>query len=48
MYLCNNGHDEVCYKSDDCPCCELLKRNIDLEDTIYDLNEEIKKLNEEE
>jgi hypothetical protein len=48
MNLCNDGHDEVCYEGRDCPVCEHVKTISDLEDKIYDLNEEIKKLNEEE
>ena len=48
MKLCNDGHDEVCYEGRDCPVCEQVKTISDLEDKIFDLNEEIKKLNEEE
>jgi peptidoglycan hydrolase CwlO-like protein len=46
MTLCNDGHDDVCYDSTNCPVCEEQKKISDLEDKIYDLNEEIKELNE--
>ena len=47
MQLCSDGHDEVCFDQKNCPACELLKMNIDLEDKIYDLKEDIEKLNNE-
>ena len=46
MYLCENGHDEICYDQKSCPVCELLKINSDQEDEIFDLKEEIKDLQE--
>lgn len=44
MNLCSDGHDEVCYEGRDCPCCELIKTNSDLEDEIYDLKKEVEEL----
>ena len=46
MELCDDGHDEICFDSRNCPVCEIhdeLQRQIsDLEDEIYDLKEEQK------
>ena len=44
MYLCDDGHDEVCYDGINCPVCEELKARSDLEDQIYDLKEKIEEL----
>jgi transcription initiation factor IIE alpha subunit len=46
MYLCEDGHDEVCYDAVKCPVCEEQKRSSDLEDQIYDLKEAIAELKE--
>lgn len=40
MTLCDNGHDEVCYESRDCPMCELLAEIEDLKANIKVLEEE--------
>lgn len=48
MYLCDDGHDEICYGAKPCPCCEFLKQISDFEDTIYNLKEEISNLKEKE
>jgi len=40
MYLCDDGHDEVCYDASHCPVCEEQKRISDLEDEVFDLKEE--------
>ena len=47
MYLCNEGHNEVCYDSRDCPACEYIKKFSDAEDVIYELKEKIEELNAE-
>lgn len=44
MELCEDGHDQVCYDGRNCPVCEELKKSSDMEDKIYDLEEEIKEL----
>lgn len=44
MELCEDGHDQVCYDGRNCPVCEELKKSSDMEDMIYDLEEEIKEL----
>jgi hypothetical protein len=48
MYLCANYHEEICYEGSSCPACDLLQTISDLEDEIYDLKEEIEKLNNTE
>lgn len=45
MYLCDDGHDEVCYESRNCPVCEKLKEISDLEDKIYDLTDKVNEVN---
>jgi len=40
MYLCDDGHDEVCYAAGHCPVCEKIKEISDLEDQVFDLKEE--------
>lgn len=52
MEFCEDGHDQVCFDSRNCPVCEEIKKYSDLEDENYDLKEEISdlknKLNEKE
>ena len=48
MYLCDDGHDQVCYDASKCPVCEELKKISDMEDEIYDLKEEIEELEQGE
>ncbi len=48
MDICSDGHKEVAYEGRDCPVCEQIKTVSDLEDEIYNLKEEIEKLNQEE
>ena len=38
MNLCDNGHEEVVYAGQACPCCELLKENGELKDNIIDVD----------
>ena len=47
MYLCDDGHDEICSESRNCPVCEKIKEISDLEDKVYELTETIKELNQE-
>jgi hypothetical protein len=37
MNLCSDGHDEVCYETKRCPCC-------DLKQELEELRREIEKL----
>ena len=39
MYLCNDGHEEVCYEGRNCPVCEERKKVSDLEDEVFSLKE---------
>lgn len=45
MYLCDDGHDEVCYDCRNCPVCEELAKINALEEKIELLNEKIEELN---
>lgn len=47
MNLCSDNHEEVCYESKKCPVCEKIAEISDFEDKIYDLKEEIIKLESE-
>ena len=54
MTLCSDGHDEVCYETNDCPCCELArnaqeaKDDLDIADNkIDELTAKIEELEEE-
>jgi hypothetical protein len=44
MYLCDRGHDEVCYDGRNCPVCEAMK---DAEKTEEKLTDEIESLTDE-
>jgi hypothetical protein len=48
MNLCSDGHEEVCYETRNCPCCESIKdKDADIEklgETIANLEGEIKEL----
>jgi predicted nuclease with TOPRIM domain len=46
MKLCNDGHEEICYEERNCPACELLKENEELEKEIESLKDEIKSMKE--
>jgi transcription initiation factor IIE alpha subunit len=48
MELCDDGHDEVCYESRNCPVCQKIEEIDKLKDTISELEDEIERLNEEE
>lgn len=40
MYLCDDGHDEVCYEGRLCPVCEARKEIDRLERETEDLRDE--------
>jgi len=46
MYLCEDGHKEICYDGRDCPLCEKLIEINDLLDQKYDLLDQITDLEE--
>lgn len=48
MYLCDDGHDEICYEGKYCPCCEMIKQISDFDNVIYNLKEEISNLKDKE
>ena len=45
MNLCSDGHEEVCYETRDCPCCEEISAKNTLIDEIEDLKEQIRNIN---
>ncbi len=47
MYLCSDGHDEICYDQRNCPMCELLWKNCELVDLVFELKEENEGLKKE-
>lgn len=47
MNLCSDGHDEVCYIDNDCPCCELIKEKDDIEEDLDDAEKKIAELEEQ-
>lgn len=51
MNLCSSGHNEVCYETRECPCCEIMEdstKKIDaLENRIVDLEEQVHDLKNE-
>jgi transcription initiation factor IIE alpha subunit len=48
MELCEDGHDQICFDSRNCPLCEELKKQSDFEDEIYNLKEKIRELEEQQ
>ncbi len=42
MNLCSDGHKEVCYEGNDCPCCEGINEQRELDRQIEQLTEEAK------
>lgn len=46
MNLCSDGHTEVCYGNNDCPCCELIKEKDDIEDDLDNAEKKITELEE--
>lgn len=42
MTLCDDGHDEVCFETRDCPVCEMKKQISSLEEKMDTLEDEIK------
>lgn len=47
MNLCEDGHEELCYKDGYCPACEVLKEKSDLEYLIGELQIQIEELKNE-
>jgi peptidoglycan hydrolase CwlO-like protein len=47
MNLCDDDHEEICYESRNCPCCELKKEIKILEEEISEFNKRIKILDDE-
>ena len=41
MYLCSDGHDEICHEGKTCPACELVQEKRDLERQVERLQAEI-------
>lgn len=41
MQICNEGHEEVCYESKFCPCCELFEEMGDLKEENEILHEKL-------
>ena len=41
MFLCEGGHDEVCYEMSKCPACELLAEIKELEQRVARLDAEL-------
>ena len=41
MYLCSDGHDEICCEGHPCPACELLAQVSRLQARIEDLKDEL-------
>lgn len=41
MKLCNSGHEEVCYKSKNCPVCEALETVREQEIRIKSLEQQL-------
>ena len=44
MYLCDDGHDEVCYSGRNCPACEHFR---DKDKEIMELETKVDRLEEE-
>ncbi len=44
MYLCSDGHEEICHENRECPFCEM-KNN--LEKQLYNANEQIEDLKQQ-
>jgi len=47
MYLCSDGHDEICHEGRTCPACELKDQLKDADNTIESLESKNKDLNSE-
>lgn len=47
MYLCSEGHDEVCYEGNHCPACELKDELSTEKDETSRLQDEVDKLEKE-
>lgn len=47
MWLCDDGHDEVCYESKRCPVCVEMVRTAELAVEVQNLCDVTEKLTEE-
>ena len=47
MYICDDGHDEVVYNTNDCPLCKLMKEIDDLNEKLSDKDDIIESLEDE-
>lgn len=50
MNICSRFHDEVCYDGyvSDCPCCELLRTNEELTESLNDAQQKLIELEKKE
>jgi hypothetical protein len=46
MWLCSDGHEEICHEGRSCPACELLQEKKDAESENERLRLQIEKLEE--
>lgn len=46
MYLCDDGHPQICYDAKDCPACDLKTEIEDLRSEIQGLERQITDLEE--
>jgi len=44
MNICDDGHDEVCYDGGNCPCCDLMYENGEIESERDDLQDQVESL----
>ena len=42
MEICDNGHETICYDSEECPFCKLQLQYNDLEDNLKQVIEELR------
>ena len=41
MYVCDDNHDEIVHDGYDCPLCDALKENEELEDKVTTLEKDV-------
>ena len=41
MVLCDDGHEEICYSSEECPLCMIIATVCELEDQVATLQNEV-------
>lgn len=46
MNLCSHNHEEICYESRECPCCEFIKEKDAMEKELEQAQEKIDELEE--